>query len=88
MSGRTASEESNAAMNGRMAGEDEARGATGFVRAMSADEGANTSGRAAPDDPGLHAVMSERRQLIGLAYRLLGSLAEAETGRPWRPGDA
>jgi RNA polymerase sigma factor (sigma-70 family) len=29
-------------------------------------------------DPGLNAVMSERRQLINLAYRLLGSLAEAE----------
>ncbi|MGW6357706.1 RNA polymerase sigma factor SigJ [Streptomyces sp. NPDC055092] len=29
-------------------------------------------------DPGLEALMSERRQLINLAYRLLGSLAEAE----------
>ncbi|TDD02295.1 sigma-70 family RNA polymerase sigma factor [Nonomuraea deserti] len=29
-------------------------------------------------DLGLSAIMSERRQLIGLAYRLLGSLAEAE----------
>ena len=29
-------------------------------------------------DPGLDAVISERRQLINLAYRLLGSLAEAE----------
>jgi RNA polymerase sigma-70 factor (ECF subfamily) len=29
-------------------------------------------------DPGLTAIMSERRQLINLAYRLLGSLAEAE----------
>jgi RNA polymerase sigma factor (sigma-70 family) len=29
-------------------------------------------------DPGLSAVMSERRQLINVAYRLLGSLAEAE----------
>jgi RNA polymerase sigma factor (sigma-70 family) len=28
--------------------------------------------------PGLDAIMSERRQLINLAYRLLGSLAEAE----------
>jgi RNA polymerase sigma factor (sigma-70 family) len=28
--------------------------------------------------PGLDAVMSERRQLINLAYRLLGSMAEAE----------
>jgi Sigma-70 region 2 len=32
-----------------------------------------------PDDPeGLNAVMSERRRLINLSYRLLGSLAEAE----------
>jgi RNA polymerase sigma-70 factor, ECF subfamily len=29
-------------------------------------------------DPGLSALVSERRQLINLAYRLLGSLAEAE----------
>jgi RNA polymerase sigma-70 factor (ECF subfamily) len=29
-------------------------------------------------DPALSAVVSERRQLINLAYRLLGSLAEAE----------
>jgi RNA polymerase sigma-70 factor (ECF subfamily) len=29
-------------------------------------------------DPGLSALMSERRQLINLAYRLLGSLADAE----------
>ena len=34
-------------------------------------------GGGAPD-PGLSAVMSERRQLIDLAYRLLGSLADAE----------
>src|SRR6516165_3084327 len=34
-------------------------------------------GGAAPD-PGLDAVMSERRLLINLAYRLLGSLADAE----------
>ena len=40
------------------------------------------STRSAPGDgqrdPGLNAIMSERRQLINLAYRLLGSLAEAE----------
>jgi RNA polymerase sigma factor (sigma-70 family) len=30
------------------------------------------------DGPSLDAVMSERRQLINLAYRLIGSLAEAE----------
>ncbi|WP_303757286.1 sigma factor, partial [Nocardia mexicana] len=29
-------------------------------------------------DPGLSAIMSERRQLINVAYRLLGSLSEAE----------
>ncbi|HEY0536857.1 MAG TPA: RNA polymerase sigma factor SigJ [Actinoallomurus sp.] len=35
------------------------------------------SGAGRPD-PGLDAIMSERRQLINVAYRLLGSLAEAE----------
>ena len=34
-------------------------------------------GRDRPD-PGLSAIMGERRQLINLTYRLLGSLAEAE----------
>jgi len=34
-------------------------------------------GRGQPE-PGLSVIMSERRQLINLAYRLLGSLAEAE----------
>jgi RNA polymerase sigma factor (sigma-70 family) len=29
-------------------------------------------------DPGLRVIMSERRQLLNLAYRLLGSLADAE----------
>ena len=29
-------------------------------------------------DPGLDAIMSERRRLLNLAYRLLGSVAEAE----------
>jgi len=29
-------------------------------------------------DPGLSAIMSKRRRLTNLAYRLLGSLAEAE----------
>jgi RNA polymerase sigma factor (sigma-70 family) len=33
---------------------------------------------ASPLDPSLSAIMSERRQLINLAYRLLGSLADAE----------
>src|SRR6202034_2333250 len=40
------------------------------------------SSRSGPGDgqpeSGLDAIMSERRQLINLAYRLLGSLAEAE----------
>jgi RNA polymerase sigma-70 factor (ECF subfamily) len=31
-----------------------------------------------PLDPSLSAIMSERRQLINLTYRLLGSLADAE----------
>jgi RNA polymerase sigma factor (sigma-70 family) len=30
------------------------------------------------NDPGLSAIMSERRQLLNLTYRLLGSLADAE----------
>ncbi len=34
--------------------------------------------RAGRADPSLDAIMSERRQLINLAYRLLGSLADAE----------
>ncbi len=29
-------------------------------------------------DPSLHAVMGERRQLIGVAYRMLGSVTDAE----------
>ena len=33
---------------------------------------------APPPDPRLAAIISERRQLINVAYRLLGSLAEAE----------
>jgi RNA polymerase sigma-70 factor (ECF subfamily) len=40
------------------------------------------STRSGPDhgtqDPGLSAIMSERRQLMNVAYRLLGSLADAE----------
>ncbi|MFF5721679.1 RNA polymerase sigma factor SigJ [Streptomyces buecherae] len=35
-------------------------------------------GEGGPVDPSLGAIMSERRQLINLAYRLLGSLADAE----------
>jgi RNA polymerase sigma-70 factor, ECF subfamily len=41
---------------------------------MSTQSGPEDRGR----DPGLNAVMSERRQLINLAYRLLGSLTDAE----------
>ena len=41
---------------------------------MSSQSGPEDRGR----DPGLNAVMSERRQLINLAYRLLGSLTDAE----------
>jgi RNA polymerase sigma-70 factor (ECF subfamily) len=37
----------------------------------------SASGGGRPD-PGLDAIMSERRRLVNLAYRLLGSLAEAE----------
>jgi DNA-directed RNA polymerase specialized sigma24 family protein len=29
-------------------------------------------------EPGLRAIISERRQLLNLAYRLMGSLADAE----------
>jgi RNA polymerase sigma factor (sigma-70 family) len=36
------------------------------------------SGPGDPQDPSLSAIVSERRQLINLAYRLLGSLADAE----------
>jgi RNA polymerase sigma-70 factor, ECF subfamily len=39
----------------------------------------NASGpETGPADPTLSAIMNERRQLINLAYRLLGSLADAE----------
>src|ERR1035437_5637179 len=49
---------------------------------MRPRKGGTMSTRSGPGDerpdPGLSAIMSERRQLINLAYRLLGSLAEAE----------
>src|SRR3982074_1283557 len=50
---------------------------------MRAREAADTmTTRSGPGDgrpdPGVSLIMSERRQLINLAYRLLGSLAEAE----------
>jgi RNA polymerase sigma factor (sigma-70 family) len=41
---------------------------------MTTQPGAGLDG----PDPGLRVVMSERRQLLNLAYRLLGSLVEAE----------
>jgi hypothetical protein len=37
-------------------------------------------------DPGLSAIMSERGQLVNLAYRLLGSLAEVPCRRPTPAG--
>ncbi|NGO06734.1 sigma-70 family RNA polymerase sigma factor [Streptomyces sp. HC44] len=43
----------------------------------SRPSGPSESGDGRPD-PSLSAIMSERRQLINLAYRLLGSLADAE----------
>src|ERR1039458_3340231 len=49
---------------------------------MRPRKGGTMSTRSGPGhglpDPGLDAIISERRQLINLAYRLLGSLAEAE----------
>src|SRR6266508_2512197 len=46
------------------------------------EDGGTMSTRSRPEhgrpDPGLNALMSERRQLINLSYRLLGSLADAE----------
>src|SRR6266704_3849030 len=49
---------------------------------MRPGKGGTMSTRSGPGgsrpDPGLDAIMSERRRLINLAYRLLGSLAEAE----------
>jgi RNA polymerase sigma-70 factor (ECF subfamily) len=46
----------------------------GFVHTMSSP---SESGQG-PTDPSVNAIMGERRQLINLAYRLVGSLAEAE----------
>jgi RNA polymerase sigma-70 factor (ECF subfamily) len=54
-----------------------------LVREMRPREAVDTMGthsepvRGRPD-PDLSVIMSERRRLINLAYRLLGSLAEAE----------
>src|SRR5262245_16054329 len=51
-----------------------ARCLVGGVR-TTVTEGATMSDT---DEPSLSVIMSERRQLINLAYRLLGSLADAE----------
>src|SRR5882724_6518564 len=49
------------------------------VEPVRADATEGASGTmTTPSDPGLDAIMGERRQLINIAYRLLGSLAEAE----------
>ena len=45
---------------------------------MTTPSGPGAAIRPGRADPGLSAIMSERRQLINLTYRLLGSLAEAE----------
>ena len=45
---------------------------------MTTGTGSGDDQRDAPPDEGLTAIMSERRQLMNLTYRLLGSLAEAE----------
>ena len=42
------------------------------------EERKTSHGEGDTPDPGLRAVMGERRQLLNLAYRLLGSLADAE----------
>jgi RNA polymerase sigma factor (sigma-70 family) len=50
---------------------DATKGATSTVTTQSEPGGGRP-------EPGLRAIISERRQLLNLAYRLLGSLAEAE----------
>jgi RNA polymerase sigma factor (sigma-70 family) len=55
---------------------DATKGAGDTMTTRSGPDAAD-SGRGRPD-PSLDAIMSERRQLINLTYRLLGSLAEAE----------
>jgi RNA polymerase sigma factor (sigma-70 family) len=57
----------------RRAGEGDATMGVGDT--MNSDQAEPGDGRL---DPSLSAVMSERRQLMNLAYRLLGSLADAE----------
>jgi RNA polymerase sigma factor (sigma-70 family) len=56
------------------------RTSEGKMQQRRADGTMSTGSRAGDDgsDPGLDALMSERRQLINLAYRLLGSLTDAE----------
>ena len=54
----------------------------GLVKADATEGAAGTmtsqSGSNGRPEPGLNAIMNERRQLINLSYRLLGSLADAE----------
>ncbi|MEU9243906.1 RNA polymerase sigma factor SigJ [Streptomyces shenzhenensis] len=45
---------------------------------IGAEPGNEHEEREEQSDPGLGAIMSERRRLINLGYRLLGSLADAE----------
>jgi RNA polymerase sigma factor (sigma-70 family) len=49
----------------------------GVVDNMTTQSDQSEPGHGRPD-PSVGAIMSERRQLINLAYRLLGSLADAE----------
>jgi DNA-directed RNA polymerase specialized sigma24 family protein len=49
----------------------------GVVDNMTTQSDQSEPGHGRPD-PSLGAIMGERRQLINLAYRLLGSLADAE----------
>jgi RNA polymerase sigma factor (sigma-70 family) len=59
------------AMSRRTGEEDATKGAIDTMTTQSEPE-------PGPLDPSLGPIMSERRQLINLAYRLLGSLADAE----------
>jgi RNA polymerase sigma-70 factor (ECF subfamily) len=49
----------------------------GVVDNMTTQSDQSEPGHGRPD-PSVGTIMSERRQLINLAYRLLGSLADAE----------
>ncbi|MGW0810923.1 RNA polymerase sigma factor SigJ [Nonomuraea sp. NPDC002799] len=56
---------------------DESRATEGAGDTMT-DPSDSSGPERGPDDLGLSAIMSERRQLINLTYRLLGSLADAD----------